>query len=131
MQAFHDPVLDKLVETAWGRTRSTPADLLATIDKMRGELATGTASFARGKAVFAANCQKCHQFDGVGQSVGPALDGAARDIEYILANVIDPNRVIGAPYFLRTVNTLDGRVEQGLLHAEDDQSVTLKGRTGC
>ena len=43
---------------------------------------------------------KCHQFDGKGAEVGPPLDGAGRDIEYILVNVIDPNRVIGAPYFL-------------------------------
>ena len=58
--------------------------------------------------VFDNNCAKCHKFDGRGNEVGPPLDGAARDIEYMLANVIDPNRVIGAPYFLRIVRT-DGR----------------------
>ncbi len=130
MQAFKDAGVDKLIETAWGRTRATPADLAATIDKMRADLGTGPASFARGKVVFEANCAKCHKFDGRGQEVGPPLDGAGRDIEYILANVIDPNRVIGAPYFLRTAATIDGRVEQGLLHAEDDQSITLKVENG-
>ena len=34
--------------------------------------------------------------------------------------------MIGAPYFVRTVSTLDGRVEQGILAAEDDRSITLK-----
>jgi hypothetical protein len=43
-----------------------------------------------------------------------------------LANVLDPNRVVGAPYFVRTANLMDGQTIQGLLHAEDDQSITLK-----
>ena len=40
--------------------------------------------------------------------------------------MIDPNRVVGAPYFIRTLTTIDGRVEQGLLHEEDEKSLTLK-----
>jgi hypothetical protein len=34
--------------------------------------------------------------------------------------------VIGAPYFIRQVSTLDGQVLQGLLAEEDERSVTLK-----
>ncbi len=130
IQAFNDKGLAALIEKSWGRTRPTPKELDALIDKMRGELAAGPASFARGKLVFENQCAKCHKFEGKGADVGPALDGAARDIEYILANVIDPNRVIGAPYFQRIVKTLDGRVEQGLLAEEDDKSITLKVEKG-
>jgi putative membrane-bound dehydrogenase-like protein len=126
MQAFKDKEIDALIEKAWGRTRPTPAELNTLIDATREKLDQTPASFARGKAVFEAQCAKCHKFDGKGVEVGPALDGAGRDIEYLLANVIDPNRVIGAPYFLRTLNTLDGRVEQGLLAEEDENSITLK-----
>src|SRR5262249_13630471 len=64
--------------------------------------------------------------EGAGHDVGPILDGAARDIEYLLVNILDPNRVIGQPYFIHTVERKDGRVETGLLAAEDDSSVTLK-----
>jgi putative membrane-bound dehydrogenase-like protein len=130
IQGFKDAKLNALIEKAWGRTRPTPAELTTAIDAMRAELTKGTASFAKGKAVFEAQCAKCHQFEGRGQEVGPHLDGASRDIEYILANVIDPNRVIGAPYFLRIANTIDGRVEQGVLAAEDDRSITLKVENG-
>ena len=130
MQALKDKAIDALIETAWGRTRTTPTELLATIDKMRAELNAGPGDFARGRAVFEANCAKCHAFEGRGQAVGPPLDGAGRDIEYILANVIDPNRVVGAPYFLRTLTTIDGCVEQGLLQEEDDKSITLKVENG-
>jgi putative heme-binding domain-containing protein len=130
MQALKDKEVDDLLGSAWGRTRPTPKELETAIDTMRGELAKGGGSFAKGKAVFAVQCQKCHQFDGAGATVGPPLDGAGRDIEYILANVIDPNRVIGAPYFQRIVTLADGRVEQGVLAEEDDQSVTLKVENG-
>lgn len=130
IQAFRDQELNRLIETAWGRTRPTPKELDELIAKVRGELTAGSGSFARGKQVFANQCAKCHKFDGTGADVGPPLDGAGRDIEYILANVIDPNRVIGAPYFLRIATTADGRVEQGVLAAEDDQSITLKVEQG-
>jgi putative membrane-bound dehydrogenase-like protein len=130
IQAFNDPELNKLIEKAWGRTRPTPADLAATIDKTRASLHDAPASFARGRFVFEATCAKCHKFDGKGADVGPPLDGAARDIEYILVNVIDPNRVIGAPYFLRTARLLDGTVQQGVLAEEDDKTITLKQENG-
>jgi len=130
IQAFKDKELDALIERAWGRTRATPAELTAIIEQTRASLATGEASFARGKLVFDNHCAKCHKFDGRGSDVGPALDGAARDIDYILVNVLDPNRVIGAPYFLRIARTADGRVEQGVLAEEDDKFVTLKVENG-
>jgi putative membrane-bound dehydrogenase-like protein len=126
IQAFNDAELNKLVEKAWGRTRPTPKDLAALIDKTRQSLHEAPASFERGRKVFENNCAKCHKFEGVGNEVGPALDGAGRDIEYILTNVLDPNRVIGAPYFVRTVRTEDDSIFQGLLAEEDDKTITLK-----
>jgi putative membrane-bound dehydrogenase-like protein len=130
MQAFKDRELNALIEKAWGRTRPTPKELNALIDKTRDSLYAGPASFARGKLVFENNCAKCHKFDGKGAEVGPPLDGAARDIEYILVNVLDPNRVIGAPYFLRIARLADGTVQQGVLAEEDEKSVTLKVENG-
>jgi putative membrane-bound dehydrogenase-like protein len=126
IQAFNDGELNKLIEKAWGRTRPTPADLNALIDKTRDSLYAAPASFARGKIVFENNCAKCHKFDGKGAEVGPPLEGAARDIEYILVNVLDPNRVVGAPYFIRTARLLDDTVFQGVLAEEDDKTITLK-----
>jgi putative membrane-bound dehydrogenase-like protein len=126
IQAFNDKDLNALIEKAWGRARATPADLLKLIDKTRDSLYEAPASFERGRKVFENNCAKCHKFDGKGAEVGPALEGAGRDIEYILGNVLDPNRVIGAPYFLRTAVLLDETVVQGVLAEEDDTTITLK-----
>ncbi len=127
MRAFKDAALNAALEANWGKLRDTPAELVKLIDTMRDELDKAPASFTKGRAVFDANCAKCHQFEGRGFTVGPALDGAGRDVEYLLVNVLDPNRAVGAPYFVRQVLLKNGRLEQGLLNAEDAQSITLKG----
>jgi putative membrane-bound dehydrogenase-like protein len=126
IQALKDKNLDAQIDKVWGRLRSTPAELNELINKTRGQLYEARASFERGKIAFDTHCAKCHKFDGRGHEVGPPLDGAGRDIEYLLVNVLDPNRVIGAPYFMRTVRKLNGQTEQGVLHAEDEQTITLK-----
>src|SRR5207302_3817158 len=126
LRAFKDKKLDDLVKKVWGEVRDTPADLAKLIDKMRGELYAGPASFERGRKVFDNTCAKCHQFDSRGFDVGPNLDGASREIEYLLINVLDPNRVVGAPYFTRQVILKSGKIEAGLLAEEDEQSITLK-----
>jgi len=131
MRALRDKKLDEQILAVWGRFRDTPAELAALIDRMRKELAAAPGSFERGRKVFDNHCAKCHQFEGRGHDVGPNLDGAARDIEYLLANILDPNRVVGQPYFLRLVTLKNGRVESGLLAAEDETTLTLKGENGA
>ncbi len=130
IQALNDKRLNAQIGKVWGRMRATPAELDRLINTMRGELATLPGSFEHGKLIFDNQCAKCHKFDGRGHEVGPNIEGAGRDIEYLLTNVLDPNRVIGAPYFMRTVTTLDMRTETGILAAEDATSVTLKTENG-
>jgi putative heme-binding domain-containing protein len=127
IQAHKDKQLNAQIEEVWGKMRDTPAELAALIDKMRDELHKGRASFERGRKVFENQCSKCHQFEGKGHEVGPTLDGAGRDIEYLLINILDPNRVIGQPYYRWTIALKNGAVESGILHAEDGNSITLKG----
>ncbi len=127
IQAHRDKALSAEIERVWGKMRDTPAELTALIDKMRGELARGRGSFERGRKVFENQCSKCHQFEGQGHEVGPVLDGAGRDIEYLLINILDPNRVIGQPYYRWTIALKNGTVESGILAAEDNNSITLKG----
>lgn len=126
IQGFNDRRLNEMIEKSWGRTRPTPDELTKLIDKTRADINSKPGSFARGAKVFEAQCSKCHKFEGKGNEVGPALDGAGRDIEYLLGNILDPNRVIGAPYFVRQINTLDGQSFQGVLAEEDPNFITLK-----
>jgi len=127
IRALRDNKLNGQIEAVWGKVRDrTPAELNALIEHMRTALGEGRGSFAKGRQVFDNQCAKCHRFEGKGHDVGPNLDGAARDIDYLLVNILDPNRVVGQPYYTRFVAFKNGRVETGLLHAEDDRSVTLK-----
>jgi putative heme-binding domain-containing protein len=80
----------------------------------------------RGRLVFEKNCQQCHRFEGKGHEVGPNLDGAERSIDYLLTNILDPNRVIGQPYYQRIILTKPGKLLTGLVAAEDAQAITLK-----
>src|SRR5206468_12196423 len=105
---------------------NTSAELNKLIERMRSALFEGRGSFERGRKAFENQCAKCHRFEGKGHEVGPNLDGAARDIDYLLVNVLDPNRVVGQPYYTRFAALKNGRVETGLLAAEDDLSITLK-----
>jgi putative membrane-bound dehydrogenase-like protein len=127
IRGLRDKQLNAQIESVWGRVRdSTPAELNLLIERMRSTLAESRVSADRGRKVFEDHCAKCHRFEGRGHEVGPNLDGAARDIDYLLINILDPNRVVGQPYYSRFVTLKDGRVETGLLAAEDAQSITLK-----
>ncbi len=126
IRAFKDKSLNQQIEKAWGRYRKTPKQLSELINKIGNQLDEKRASFARGRLVFNNNCAKCHKFQSEGHEVGPNLDGASREIDYLLINVLDPNRVVGQPYYTRLVELKNGRIETGLLHAEDPESITLK-----
>src|SRR4029078_12429365 len=110
IQALKDNKLNAEVEKVWGRIRATPAELNQLIDRLSGELAAAPGSFNRGRLVFDNQCAKCHKFDGRGHEVGPNIEGGGRDIDYLLLNVLDPNRVIGPPYFILIDNLLTGCV---------------------
>ena len=58
----------------------------------------------RGKQIFfeheLASCTRCHQIDGSGGVVGPALDGiaAAKDEDYLRESLVDPQATIAEGY---------------------------------
>src|SRR5262249_2522475 len=130
IRSFNDRNLNAQIEKVWGKFRATPKDLETLINKMRDSLYEGSASFTKGKQVFETHCVKCHKFEGRGAEVGPQLDGAVRDIEYLLANILDPNRVIGQPYFVHVIERKNGTNEIGILAGEDEEAITLKVENG-
>jgi putative membrane-bound dehydrogenase-like protein len=126
LRQFKDAELDDLVARHWGQLRTSPAEITKLIDKMRWEVKQGPADAARGKLVFQKSCMSCHRFNGEGHEVGPALDGAERSVEYLLSNILDPNRVVGQPFYSRVVLLKNGKLVTGLPAGEDATSVTLK-----
>jgi putative heme-binding domain-containing protein len=125
-------VLDAL-QKVWGTVRATPADRQAEFDRWRHELgaaAMKTADLAHGRVTYAKTCGGCHQLHGEGGKIGPDLTGSNRaDLEYLLANLLDPSGVVGRDYQTTIIVTEDGRSIAGIVAEETPTSVTLQSPT--
>ena len=125
-------VLDKL-QAVWGTVRATPADRQGEFDRWRYELGSSAmkqADLSHGRATFAKTCGGCHQLHGEGGRIGPDLTGSNRaDLEYLLANLLDPSAIVGRDYQTTMVVTDDGRSVAGIVVQETPTSVTLQTPT--
>jgi len=125
-------VLARLAQV-WGTVRATPADRRGEFERWRKQLddkALAAADLAHGRAVFARTCGTCHVLHGAGASIGPELTGSNRaDLDYLLANLLDPSAVVGRDYQLTRIVTADGRVLGGIVVAESPQAITLQTPT--
>lgn len=104
----------------------TPAERSKVLAAYRDVLKTkGDAHL--GKQVFKKNCSACHRLEGVGHEIGPSLSAARnRGAEFILTNLLDPNREVNPEYVGYLVRTEQGKLVSGLIAAETATSVTLK-----
>jgi putative heme-binding domain-containing protein len=85
----------------------------------------------KGQKVFEGKCAQCHTIYGKGGQIGPDLTGVGRDnLDLVLSNVLDPNLVVGAPYYVHIVKQKNGTVVSGLLVEDSDKQVVLKDPTG-
>jgi putative membrane-bound dehydrogenase-like protein len=85
----------------------------------------------RGRAVFLKSCSACHWLDNAGHSVGPDLAVVANKTpQYLLQEILDPNRNVDSRYVSYIAVTKQGRTLTGLLSAESAGSITLKGQEG-
>ncbi len=82
---------------------------------------------ARGKLLFQQKCVNCHQIAGVGHIVGPNLQSVAnKSPADLLIAILDPNREAQPNFATYVVETLDGKVLNGLLVGDTATSVTLR-----
>jgi putative heme-binding domain-containing protein len=121
--------LDRRVKQVWGEVRDTSADVAKRIEHYRLLLTRKpkqAPDLALGRAMFVKTCQQCHTLFGVGGKVGPEITGSNRaNLDYILANVLDPSALIAKEYLATVVATTDGRLLTGIVRAEDDAKLTL------
>ena len=120
--------IDEAVAELWGTLRDTPEDKLTEIGRLKSSLSTslGSADRSAGRALFAKNCQQCHQLFDQGGGVGPNLTGAQRsNLDYWLGNIVDPSAEISAAYRATQILTDDGRVLVGLVTSRSRLAVTL------
>ena len=134
ISAFAARQLQRVVGPAfvdfWGPLTQPAADKDADIAKFKRQLtdkALAAANLPNGRAVFERTCVACHVLYDHGGHIGPDLTGSNRaNLDYILAQIINPSEEIQEAYELVTINTQDGRVLAGNIVAEDDQKLTLR-----
>jgi putative heme-binding domain-containing protein len=131
VQALGDEKLAKRVADVWGvvKTERDP-ERVKIVEQYRKIVQSHPGDAVAGMKVFETKCAQCHTIYGKGGQVGPDLTGVGREtVDAILTNVIDPNLVIGAPYFVHVTRTKDGRVFNGLLIEETDTRLVLRDGT--
>ena len=88
---------------------------------------------ARGRAVFLESCASCHALRGVveGARVGPDLTGkGVLGAAYLLPFLVDPEREIDPAYVEFVAELADGRLVDGVLARESDETVVLRTSAG-
>jgi quinoprotein glucose dehydrogenase len=72
-------------------------------------------------------CQRCHALNGIGGTVGPALDGigARQPREYLLDSILTPNKAIAKGYENVTVTFVDGSTLTGVVTEQTTLTIGL------
>jgi putative heme-binding domain-containing protein len=122
---------DKRVEEL-AKGLTPPSDAIQKlIDERRANFNTAKTSAARGEKVFTLNCRPCHQIDGVGNVVGPQLDGVGgRGLERLLEDVLDSNRNVDPAFHTAILSLRDGEAMSGLIRREEGESIVLANSAG-
>lgn len=132
LATHQDKAIRDLAYKVLGAWQDSSEDVKALIAQKKQACLTGEPDLANGKLLFTATCMVCHEFHGGGQKVGPDLIGSGRsNLDALLANVIDPNQIIGNGYENITVSTKDGRTLAGRLVEDTPGHVKLLGAGGA
>jgi putative heme-binding domain-containing protein len=101
---------------------------LEDLQELVGQVESGR-NFEKGRAAYqAAQCYKCHRFNGEGGDTGPDITGVGNrfNAQYILEAVVVPSKVISDQYQSSLVLTVQGEVFAGRIIDENDQQITIR-----
>jgi len=129
IQGLKDPTLDAWLAKHFGAVNAPNEDKQKLIAKHREFVTTDLvlrADAQHGRALFAQTCAACHTLFGAGGKIGPELPGSFEDLEYLLANILDPNAIIGKDYQQTFVKTKDGQIVAGIVTEDTDRAISLK-----
>jgi putative heme-binding domain-containing protein len=123
----NDEFIRQRAGQAIGRIRPANADKQKLIEAKKAMiLQDAPKDLKAGHELAKKTCLVCHKLLGEGAEVGPDLTGVGRSsLEALLANVIDPNQVIGKGYENVLIETKDGRSLSGRVIENTDSRVKL------
>ncbi len=109
-----------------GRVRDLNPDKIKVIGEKKKMVLATEPNLEHGHEVAKKTCFVCHKLYGEGAEVGPDLTGVGRStLDALLANVIDPNQIIGKGYENVFVETKDERSLGGRLIENSDSHIKL------
>lgn len=128
-----DASLTERLESCWGKIGTSSEEKQAEMERVRGLLAGRAfeeADRSAGRALYEANCGKCHKLFGTGGDIGPEITGANRsDLKYWIENIVTPNALIGRDYQVTTFVTDEGRVVSGIVKEENEDAFRVQTAT--
>jgi len=132
--SFEDEKLSEQLKRVWGTVRSTSAEKLAQIERLRTELTAeviAAADIQDGKKLYQQNCAICHVMKGQGGAVGPDLTGSDRkNMTYLLENLVDPSSSVADSYRSSNVLLYDGRLLIGIVLSQTKKTLVLQTKDG-
>jgi len=86
----------------------------------------------KGAIVFKNICSLCHQINGInGRAFGPDLATIRnRDKQFIMADILDPNRSIADGYELWKIERTNGEALTGIISSETSTTLTVRFASG-
>ncbi len=91
----------------------------------------GQGDYEKGRIIYEKNCQNCHKLRGVGQLVGPQLDGVGpRGHERLAEDILLPNRNVDKAFRISSLLLEDDRVVVGLVRETAEGELQLVGADG-
>lgn len=113
-------------EQVIGRFRESAGDKLKLVAEKRKIVLEGPVDIEAGRAIARKTCFNCHKLHGEGADIGPDLTGVGRsNLDALLANVIDPNQIVGKGYENVEIETKDGRTVSGRMVENTDARIKL------
>jgi putative membrane-bound dehydrogenase-like protein len=133
LHALGDAQITERLRRIWGEVRETPPSKKAQIARYK-ELLTSAylknADLDSGRQLYAKTCQACHVLYGEGGKIGPDLTGSNRaNLDYLLANIVDPSAEIARDYRMSVVETTSGRVITGMITERSANRLTIQTAT--
>ena len=128
LQVFSDTTIRGRAEKLFAGTQlSKRTDVVDAYQKaltLKGDLKNG-------KELFKKNCAACHRLEGVGEQIGAELGAIKeRGTDFILLNILDPNREVLPKFITYYVQTDSGRTLTGMILAETATSITIRRPDG-
>jgi putative membrane-bound dehydrogenase-like protein len=110
-----------------GTAQQTNPDRDRVIDRYQQSLAI-EGDIKIGARHYAMHCLNCHPVQGFGPAVGPDITSvASRPAQELLVDILDPSRRVSPDFAAYAAVTASGIVTTGIIAAETENSVTLRG----